>query len=239
MLWLVQQTKGCKRTPNTVSSCEKRKRKDYTFRRQFNEQPSIIPGCSGFVHVIHVRQPYTGSQHIAKVQGCATCEANDACNAWFFSTQSETSDGAYIGLNNTVANIPWIVLAKQWHKVRTRGPPLLALLKRHAIRSNRISNLWPMWNIYSSNACKQSATASWLAALAAVKANCHCGREFQVWIHHCITNAGSFAPLCSSWCASGWLTQNMLATSDSRSSAGPVSTMVKSCVSCCRTPTEA
>jgi len=26
---------------------KKRKRKDYTFRRQFNEKPSIIPGCPG------------------------------------------------------------------------------------------------------------------------------------------------------------------------------------------------
>ena len=28
---------------------EKRK-KDYTFRRQFNEKPSIIPGCPGALH---------------------------------------------------------------------------------------------------------------------------------------------------------------------------------------------
>jgi hypothetical protein len=26
---------------------KKRKRKDYAFRRQFNEKPSIIPGCPG------------------------------------------------------------------------------------------------------------------------------------------------------------------------------------------------
>jgi len=26
---------------------KEKKRKDYTFRRQFNEKPSIIPGCPG------------------------------------------------------------------------------------------------------------------------------------------------------------------------------------------------
>jgi len=30
-----------------ISRKKKRKRKDYTFRRQFNEKPSIIPGCPG------------------------------------------------------------------------------------------------------------------------------------------------------------------------------------------------
>jgi len=30
---------------HTSSSLKEKKRKDYTFRRQFNEKPSIIPGC--------------------------------------------------------------------------------------------------------------------------------------------------------------------------------------------------
>jgi len=32
---------------------KEKKRKDYTFRRQFNEKPSITPGCSGTL--IHSR----------------------------------------------------------------------------------------------------------------------------------------------------------------------------------------
>jgi hypothetical protein len=32
-----------------VKQRKEKKRKDYTFRRQFNEKPSIIPGCPGAV----------------------------------------------------------------------------------------------------------------------------------------------------------------------------------------------
>ncbi len=31
---------------------KEKKRKDYTFRRQFNEKPSIIPGCPEAWHVL-------------------------------------------------------------------------------------------------------------------------------------------------------------------------------------------
>ena len=34
-----------------TNACQKeKKRKDYAFRRQFNEKPSIIPGCPGPMH---------------------------------------------------------------------------------------------------------------------------------------------------------------------------------------------
>jgi len=37
-----------KRVPSGCGSTQKeRKRKDYAFWRQFNENPSIIPGCPG------------------------------------------------------------------------------------------------------------------------------------------------------------------------------------------------
>ena len=36
------------------SGIHRKKRKDYAFRRQFNEKPSIIPGCPGSgIHTLH------------------------------------------------------------------------------------------------------------------------------------------------------------------------------------------
>ena len=38
---------------------KEKKRKDYTFRRQFNEKPSIIPGCLGRSHPTCNQQAFT------------------------------------------------------------------------------------------------------------------------------------------------------------------------------------
>ncbi len=43
---------SCRVTIVVVS--RKDKRKDYTFRRQFNEKPSIIPGCPGFCCCVYL-----------------------------------------------------------------------------------------------------------------------------------------------------------------------------------------
>jgi len=46
---VVQNVHKCTQTPiaNAVTMICIPMRKDYTFRRQFNEKPSIIPGCPG------------------------------------------------------------------------------------------------------------------------------------------------------------------------------------------------
>ena len=43
-LWVINDVQAA-----AVHVCDrkKKKRKDYTFRRQFHEKPSIIPGCPG------------------------------------------------------------------------------------------------------------------------------------------------------------------------------------------------
>ena len=45
--WLLHHHKSyChKQSVNHSITCSKKKRKDYAFRRQFNEKPGIIPGC--------------------------------------------------------------------------------------------------------------------------------------------------------------------------------------------------
>ena len=52
--WLIIDSTGlatCRGNHNApFSSCQmqqEKKRKDYAFRRQFNEKPSIMPGCPG------------------------------------------------------------------------------------------------------------------------------------------------------------------------------------------------
>jgi len=38
---------------NYIHTCaEKKRKKDYTFRRQFNEKPSIIPGCPVCMRIV-------------------------------------------------------------------------------------------------------------------------------------------------------------------------------------------
>ena len=46
-----------------ASSCAiRKKRKDYTFWRQFNEKPSIIPGCPGIGYKIHIQTTLSAHQ---------------------------------------------------------------------------------------------------------------------------------------------------------------------------------
>ncbi len=40
-------TSHLNRRPPPKDTARKKKRKDYAFRRQFNEKPSIVPGCPG------------------------------------------------------------------------------------------------------------------------------------------------------------------------------------------------
>ena len=41
----------------TYVHTREKKRKDYAFRRQFNEKSSIIPGCPGSIHKTFVHLP--------------------------------------------------------------------------------------------------------------------------------------------------------------------------------------
>jgi len=48
---------------------KEKKRKDYTFRRQFNEKPSIVPGCPGAqVEVCHLHR-----KHCSNSACCLRC----------------------------------------------------------------------------------------------------------------------------------------------------------------------
>jgi phosphatidylinositol kinase/protein kinase (PI-3 family) len=50
-----------------LTMLNKRKRKDYAFRLQFHEEPSIIPGCPGHSHVEGVLVLATPTAHMQAV----------------------------------------------------------------------------------------------------------------------------------------------------------------------------
>ena len=52
--WYPQVLRCC--IPFSQSSLLSKKRKDYAFRRQFNEKPRIIPGCPGVFFQMHACQ---------------------------------------------------------------------------------------------------------------------------------------------------------------------------------------
>ncbi len=46
-------------TSSQAQSKSEKKRKDYAFRHQFNEKPSIIPGCPGKLSLSHCKYSMT------------------------------------------------------------------------------------------------------------------------------------------------------------------------------------
>ena len=52
-----------------------KKRKDYTFRRQFNEKPSIIPGCPAFGISSHPRELEAERSRTRRCNGLKTKSA--------------------------------------------------------------------------------------------------------------------------------------------------------------------